>query len=275
MTAMRGAVAGRIVGWVVAAVVTSTGGTAVAQHDHHHAGPARPAAAGATTTVPPRPFEVGLSMTAARFDQMLYGGDYAGLGVHLGAHRGRFGARIELTAYHLRKNGAAIDGIGDLAVGVDALAYQHGALATGVGLGATLPTGAPLTGLGMGHPMLMPVAWVARDGARASLGASVGWCGAVQAEPSHHTHGAWPLVDPMSSSELTASIHGEVTVDGPFRAVAKLLVAIPLASQPTRMVAAIGGRWLGERSELGAELQAGLAGDPFTVRALVTSALRF
>jgi hypothetical protein len=53
------------------------------------------------------------------------------------------------------------------------------------------------------------------------------------------------------------------------------MVAVPLQGDPTRVVAALGGTWRGARADTGVELQAGLAGDPFTVRALVTSALRF
>ncbi len=271
---MRGPVGGRALGFVIAAAVTLTAGVAVAQHDHHPMDVA-PDRTGTAATIAPPPFEVGLSMTGARFDQLLYEGDYAGLGVHVGAHRGRFGARAALTFYELRKNGATIDGVGDLTVGVDALVAQHGALAAGVGLGATLPTGASMTGLGMGHPMVMPAAWVARDGARTAFAASAGWCGAIMAEPAHHAHGAWPLVEPMSSSELMASVRGELVLAGPFRAGAKLLVAIPLGDEATRIVAAVGGRWLGPRAEVGAELQAGVAGDPFTIRAVITSALRF
>ena len=89
-----------------------------AQHDHHHHGGAAP-----TVDAPaPRPFEVGLTATAGRFDQTLYVGDYAGLAIGLGWRHGRVGVRAALPAYHLRKNGAAVDGVGDAMVGVDVVA---------------------------------------------------------------------------------------------------------------------------------------------------------
>ena len=82
--------------------------------------------------------------------------------------------------------------------------------------------------------------WAARDGARTTLGGSVGWCGAINDDPAHHQHGAWPLVEPMSSSELMADLDGELAIAGRVRALARLAVAIPLQGDPDRVVAAMG-----------------------------------
>ena len=271
MSPAAGARAG-LVAIAVVAVSTITAGSARAQHDHHHHGDPAPAGDAPAAV---RPFEVGLALVGARYDQMLYTGDYAGVGLSVAWHRGRLGLRASVPAYHLRRNGQVIDGVGDATVGADVLAVQRGALSVGGGVTVTLPTGEQLTGLGMGHLMLMPALWASRDGGALSLGATVGWCGAIGADPAHHDHGAWPLVEPMSSSELMASVRGDVAVARRVTAGVRLLAAFPLQGDPTRVVGGVGGRWRGERTETGAEVQAGLAGDPFTVRALVTSALRF
>lgn len=267
---MRGPRAGRAISLVViAAIATLTAARAGAQHDHHHG--SDPAAEAAST---PRPFAVELTVIGARFDQVLYRGDYVGLGLAVAWHRGRVGVSATLPAYHLRKNGAAVDGIGDVTVGVEVVAYRARALSAGLSIGSTLPTGASMTGLGMGHAMLMPALWLARDGGRASITVSAGWCRAIGAAADHE-HGAWPLVAPMSRSELMTDVRGDVAVAGRLRALARLGLALPLADEPTRVIAAIGARWHGPVTQTGAELQAGLAGDPFTIRALITSAVRF
>lgn len=260
--------AGRL---LVVAVALLVANPAYAQHDHHHHDGAAP-----TADAPaPRPFEVGLTAVAGRFDQELYAGDYAGLTVAVGWRHGRLGVRAALPAYHLRKNGAAVDGLGDVGLGVDVVALERGRLTSGAGLSVTLPTGDMMTGLGMGHVMAMPMAWVAWSRATTTLGASAGWGGALAADASHHAHGPWPLVEPMTSSEIMGDVRVERALTGRLGALLKATLAVPLQGDPTRVTAALGARWRGPQVETGAELQAGLAGDPFTVRAVVTSAVRF
>lgn len=270
MTAAHPRRAARAAGLSLAVATLLSAAPARAQHDHHHGD--RPAPADEPDE---RPFEVGLAVIGARYDQALYSGDYAGVGLAVGWHRGRFAARATVPAYHVRKNGAAVDGLGDAVVGADLSVAADGPHSGGVSVAFTLPTGDRLTGLGMGHPMFMPALWVAYDRGRASVGASLGVCTALGGDDGHHAHGAWPIVEPMSASEAMASARAEVVVASRVRAGARVLIAVPFADEPTRVVAGVGGRWRGARTETGAELQAGLAGDPFTVRALVTSALRF
>lgn len=269
MSAVRGLAAA----CAVAGLALGAPATARAQHEHHHGH--EPAGAGEAAAVRPRPFELGVALTAARYDQDLYAGDYVGASLSAGWRRGRLGVRAALPMYHLRKNGASVDGVGDVALGVDVVAYQRGALTAGVGLGATLPTGAQMTGLGMGHVMLMPMAWLGHDRARGGIMVSAGWCGALGAEAAHHDHGPWPLVEPMSASELMAEVRGEVRLGRGLRATARADVAVPLQGDPTRALVAAGGAWHRAGTVFGAELAAGLAGDPFTLRAQVTSALHF
>jgi hypothetical protein len=246
-----------------------------AQHEHHHHVVAPDAPPTVDAPPPPRPFTVGLRLVAGRYDQALYIGDYTGLELDLAWTRGRVTLRASLPGYHLRKNGASRDGVGDLALGVDAVVVERGALMAGASLGATVPTGDMMTGLGMGHPMWMPMVWASRAGARSSFGVSAGWGGTLGADAAHHDHGAWPIVAPMTSSELMADVHGEAALGHRLAALARVEAAVPLDGGATRAVAGLGAAWRGGRSETSAELQAGLAGDPFTVRALVRSALRF
>ncbi len=270
MTRVPGAGPARAVGIAIACLATVTATPARGQHAHHgdhHAAP------GMVPADEP-PFEVGLSAIGGRFDQAFYAGDYVGAGLAVSWRRGPLTLHAALAAYHLRRNGAAERGIGDHALGVDALIVQAGAVRGGVTLSATLPTGDARAGLGMGHPMLMPTLWAERAGARTSLGVSLGWCGAVGGDRAHD-HGAWPLVEPMCSSELMAEAHGDLALGGPLHAVGRMMLAVPLQGDATRLVATIGAGWHRPRTDTGLELQAGLAGDPFTLRALLTSALRF
>ncbi|HVV81515.1 MAG TPA: hypothetical protein VHE35_00505 [Kofleriaceae bacterium] len=260
------------VGLAVFAALTLTVATAHAQHEHHHMD-APPA--GAADAAEPTAFQVDLSLVGATFDQMLYEGDYAGVGVGASWRYDRLSVHAAVRAYHLTRNGAAVDGIGDVTAGVDVLAYQRGTWSAGAGVSATLPTGEQYKGLGMGHPMLMPAAWAGRDDGRTMLGVSLGWCGAIGGGGTAHDHGPWPIVEPMSESELMGGVHLDRVIRGPFHAGVGVLAALPLHTDPTRVVAAIGGGWRHPRAETGVELQAGLAGDPFTVRGLVTSSLRF
>lgn len=256
---------------LVVVVTLVVAAPAHAQHDHHHHDGAAPTAAAPA----PPPFEVGLTAVAGRFDQELYAGDYAGLTVAVGWRHGRLGVRAALPAYHLRKNGAAVDGLGDVGLAVDVVALQRGRLATGAGLSVTLPTGDMMTGLGMGHVMAMPMAWLSWSRATTTLGASAGWGGALAADASHHAHGPWPLVEPMTSSEIMGDVRVERALTGRLGGLIKATLAMPLQGDATRVTAALGARWRGPQVETGAELQAGIAGDPFTVRAVVTSAVRF
>jgi hypothetical protein len=218
---------------------------------------------------------VGVAFQAAEFDNMSYVGSYQGVTPSLGWMRGRFGASALLGLYHLDENGLSTYGVGDLMLGGHAAVIERDALEAGVALHVMLPTGSELENLGMGHAMVMPSLWGAWHGERVRAMASGGYARAWTALDGGHDHGPSPLVDPMNLQELTWSAGADLDVGHRIQVGGRALGAIPIGTGHTRVVG--GGRvgWGTSRVSTAFELQAGLAGDPFTVRGVVETALRF
>jgi hypothetical protein len=144
-------------------------------------------------------------------------------------------------------------------------------------LAVSAPTGNDANGLGMGHPMLMPAGWGAWRYERLVVTGSLGYSRALVDASSHHDHGMWPLVEPMNMSEITWSGGGEVALGAGVRAGARLSGGVPVGAMAgiDRVVGAARVAWATGRVDTAVELQAGLAGDPFTVRGVVSSTLSF
>ena len=72
----------------------------------------------------------------------------------------------------------------------------------------------------------------------------------------------------MNASELTVELRGEIDAGrAPVRATLRIAGAVPIGvSGTSRAIGAIGASWRRSRLETSAEIQVGLAGDPFTVR---------
>ncbi len=92
-----------------------------------------------------------------------------------------------------------------------------------------------------------------------------------------HVHGMQPLVEPMNMSEITWSGQGDLAIASGVSAGARVSGGVPVHSLGgiTRVIGALGVAWGTRRVETSAELQAGIAGDPFTIRAVFATALRF
>jgi hypothetical protein len=139
------------------------------------------------------------------------------------------------------------------------------------------PTGKHNAGLGMGHVMLMPGGWVQWAPGRIALAASAGYArglgdGNIHAE---HGGGAWPLVDPMTPSEITLGASGMVALASSLRAGVRADGAVPLGGGDARLAGGVRAVWSRGRVETATELLAGLAGAPFELRGLVEAAVRF
>jgi hypothetical protein len=247
--------------------VVATAREAFAQH--HHGAPTSSSSSVA-------PFRAGLTAIAAQFDTRLYAGDYQGLAVALEWRHGRVGVHAGVPFYRLQENGLTHLGPGDVGLGGDVTALARAPWRAGASLGVTLPTRDPQESLGMGHPMLMPGAWVSIGGGRAVVAAALGY-GRALASLDGHDHGGGPLVEPMNGQEVTGELRGELSPWRPsLRTAARLAAAMPAGVDGTaRGLAAVGGAWHGGRIDTTIELQLGLFGDPFTVRALVETAVRF
>jgi len=171
-------------------------------------------------------------------------------------------------------DGASYNGVGDLvAHGQAALLVTHDAQA-GAMLSASWPTGAETFGLGMGHPMLMPAVWGTWRLDRVELSGSAGYSWAVAS--GGHVHGMQPLVEPMNMSELTWGAAADVAVGGGVRLGTRVAGGVPIVQAgDDRMIGAVHAAWGVHRIDTAAELQVGLLGDPFNIRAVLSTALRF
>jgi hypothetical protein len=219
---------------------------------------------------------VGLSAEAASFDDTFYVGSYQGITPSLGWMRGRFGASAAISLYHLTENGLSTYGMGDAMLGGHAVIVERDALHAGAALHLMFPTGSEIDNLGMGHMMAMPSAWATWRAAPLTVAASAGYGRAlVDLGGGHHDHGPSPLVDPMNLQELTWSAAADVEVGRGVQVGGLARGAVPIGTGHTRAIA--GGRvaWGTPRVSTGLEVQVGLAGDPFTIRGVVDTALRF
>lgn len=260
--------------WLVLLAGLAIARTAAAQHDHgsadhhdHH-----------QHHEPHSTFAAALGAIAGDYDSMLYSGEYQGLVATGRWSRGRFAAAVSLPAYRLEKNGKAVTGLGDAMLHGHATLLHAGTFTAGGVLMLMGPTGDDDAGLGMGHVMVMPGAWVNWAPSRISLGASAGYSRVLGDAGVHAEHGGggtWPLVDPMSGSEVTFGANGMVAIFGSLRAGLRLDGAAPTDGSDTRLSG--GGRivWRLGRVETTAELVGGFMGDPFNLRGLFEAAVRF
>jgi len=227
----------------------------------------------------PRPFHATMSLVAAGFDDPFFAsGDYQGAIASGGWQHGAFDVHALCGLYRLDENGATFYGPGDVTLGAD-WTWSRGALALTPMIMASVPTGNEMQGLGMGHVMAMPSVMGMWSGGRFGAALTIGFDRAVVSSLEGHDHGPMPLVEPMNMSELAGEARGDVAI-GPVRATARVAGAVPVGMpagyrQASRAIAAVGARWSHDRIDADGEVQIGLAGDPFTVRGLVETAVHF
>lgn len=217
-----------------------------------------------------------LAVEAASYDTAIYGGTYQGVTPSLGWVRGRLGASATISLYRLDENGRRLYGLGDAMLGAHAMVFATDRLRTGAALHVMLPTGAELDHLGMGHVMVMPSAWAAWRAAPVTLSLGAGYGRALTTMAGGgHDHGTGPLVDPMNLQELSWSAGADLDVGHGVRLGGRTSGAAAIGAGRTRVIG--GGRvaWSTPSVSAGFELQLGLVGDPFTLRGIVDTALRF
>ena len=252
-------------GSVVALAVLSS--MAFAEHDH-----SAPARAEDESRV-----VAHVGALAASYRSRLFEGDYQGVIAGAAYTRGRFEVGAHGAVYQIDRNGKTYRGFGDVTVHGAATVIERGALAAGAHLMVMVPSGDAMRGLGMGHWMFMPAAWAAWSPSRFAVSGSIGYARGIGAASAHAEHGggsAWPLVDPMSFSEVTFDALAMIELAGELRAGVRMLGALPL-DDDARAIGAAHVTWRSGRIETTAEAQAGLAGDPVRFRGLVSTAMRF
>lgn len=219
-------------------------------------------------------FGAGLTMLAASFDTMLYGGNYQGILPAFQWSNERFGAGVSAALYRIEENGALHYGPGDVVAHGQVAILQTRRASAGVIAAVSAPTGDERYGLGMGHPMAMPALFGMVGIDRVALTATAGYSRAI-AGIGGHNHGMWPIVEPMNLQELTWSAAGDVAITPAVHGAARFSGGIPIGNGDNRIVGALRASWATGRVTTAAELQAGLAGDPFNLRGVVSTALSF
>lgn len=218
---------------------------------------------------------LGVSLEAAEFDTRLYVGSYQGIAPSVGWMAGRIGAIAAIGLYHITENGLSRYGFGDAMVAAHVTAVATDTFDTGVALHVMWPTGSEIAGLGMGHMMAMPSLWATWRSHPITVHATGGYSRALISLDDGHEHGLMPLVDPMNMQELTWSAGAEVELGHGVRVGGRTAGGVPIGPGATRVIGAGRVAWGTPRISTGFELQLGIAGDPFTLRGVVDTALRF
>ncbi len=224
-------------------------------------------------------YTASVSLLAATFspslaENMFYGGSYQGVIAGGGWAMGPYAAGASWAYYRIIRNGIEYYGIGDFIVHGQVAWITRPDMQAGVALAASVPTGDDTFGFGMGHSMVMPAGYAAWHVRRLVLAASFGYSRALASVA--HVHDK-VLVEPMNMQELTWSASGDIAVGAGMRAGVRASGGVPIASPDgsDRVIGAARVAWGSGRVDTAAELQAGLAGDPFNIRGVVSTALRF
>jgi hypothetical protein len=212
---------------------------------------------------------------AASYRNALYEGEYQGGMLGLRLIFPRVMADASLPGYRIVKNGLTERGLGDVHLGLRGVAYRsagdEGAtLELGPMIDATLPSGDPTRGLGMGHVMLMPGAFLRVTAARLTVQLQMAY-GRALGDMQGHVHGPAPIVSPMNRSEVehSLSLRGEVVPW--FFLLGRIYGALPVVDDhgAAREMLGLGAELLFGALDVAFEQQLPLAGDPFTSRSLL------
>jgi hypothetical protein len=224
----------------------------------------------------PQTFVVGVGLVAATYDQTLYTGDYQGATLAAGWTRGRVGLGASAAWYQLTRNGMEVRGIADTSLHGQYTFVTAGAFAAGGVLAVSVPTGDAQISLGMGHAMVMPAAWATWAPDRFAFAGSCGYGRALGDAGAHaEHHGGGPIVDPMNVTEVTFGASGLFALTRGLRAGARLAGGIPIASGNSRLTGGVRVAWAAGRLDTTFDVQAGLVGDPYELRGVLGTAVRF
>jgi hypothetical protein len=213
-----------------------------------------------------------LEAAVAAEAQLLATADVQGMTTSLRGRWRRFGARVAIPVYRIaHDDGDVAIGLGDIAAEASARLVGGERWRAGAVAGVSVPTGDADDGLGMGHTMLMPGAWLTaergplRVSAAASYGTRVGDAG----DAHHHHHAARAMVNPMNARELGSSLRAAYAATDDLEVHAVGLLAVPIGDGVTRAAAAAGARWRLGTWSIGAEAGAGITGKPFVSRGVL------
>ncbi len=252
---------------VAVALAVGSSSTADAGHDH-----GAPTHAHDETRI-----TASIGALAATYRSRLFEGDYQGGTFGASVSRGRFELGAASALYQIDRNGKTYRGFGDLTAHGAATLLEHDALVAGAHLMMMAPAGDDVAGLGMGHWMVMPAVWAVWSPHAYAVSGSIGYArglGDADVHAAHNGGGGWPLVDPMSFSEITFDVTAMTTLADELGAGVRVVGAIPTDADSRAIVA---GRieWRLHRVEVVAEAQVGVIGDPVRLRGIVATAMHF
>lgn len=253
-----------LVAVAAAAASLGVGATARAQHEHHAMGAGHHHGHAA-----PPPFTAALTTETAN----VVGGAYAGAGVRLGARWRRVAAEVALSFYHLELLGLTFDGVGDVTGQLGATLVARPRWNAGAMVMASLPTGDRYALLGMGHVMVMPMAWLGVTGGAVDVTASLTYGRALGIEAGH-VHQP-PVVAPMNQEEVAGALRAERRLARRLRAALEVTAATPIGAGDDRIAVGVGARWSARRRDAGFTVQLPVTGEPFRIRAVLDVAVHF
>lgn len=222
-------------------------------------------------------WRVGLTSSFASYRNRVYAGEYQGLTAVASYTHPWVSAEASVGGYRIVRNGLRDYGLSDVALDVRAALARFSEIALGLELAATLPSGDPARGLGMGHVMLMPGAFFQLESAALRLLVQVAYGRALASEGGHAHGSPGPLVNPMNRSELEHAATLAYSFHAPLFAAARLFGAVPVAAAGGAAREALGlalGASL-TRAQLSAEVQLPLVGTPFALKALLMAGAVF
>jgi hypothetical protein len=227
---------------------------------------------------PERPWRLSLNAIFASYRNRVYAGEYQGALVAASYRHPWVAAEASFGGYRIVRNGLREYGASDVSLDVRGTVARFSELSLGLELAATLPTGDPGRGLGMGHVMLMPGAFFQLEGQRLSLLVQVAYGRALITGAEHvHSSPTGPLVNPMNRSEIEHAATLAYVFRSPLFAATRLSGAVPVGALGGAAREALGiafGASL-DHFQTSAELQLPLVGTPFTSRFLLSAAGTF
>lgn len=217
----------------------------------------------------------GFATEVASYTNSAGSGSIFGATVFAEWQRDRFFAGAALPIYYLKRDLGSAVGLGDLLIDLRFAVLDMESWKAGAQIAAMLPIAGSDDAFRMGHLMLMPRLWAELRVAdffgflQAGYGRAIG-------DHSGHGGGRRPIVAPMNASEIEAALTAGYAVHENVRLRSSVSLAAPVADDGGifRSALSIGPQLLLGAFDVSADLHLPIAGDPFDVKVIVTTAFR-
>jgi len=219
-------------------------------------------------------YRVALSGLFGNFATDATSGEYQGILATLAIEHPWFAAEVTVPGFRIAQIGSHAYGPGDVLISARGNLYRSAdnVIVAGPEIAATLPTGSMEDGLGMGHVMLMPGAFVRWHNAGYSVIAQLSYGAALSSGDHAHHMGPAPIVNPMNRSELAHALSASAQLHPNLNLTGRLLGAVTVADHrgAAREVVAPGVQLVFGAFDASLELQVPVVGHPFSSRTLLS-----